>query len=181
MYPSISAASSGGTWTTRVLSDVVRAPSRLIPVDRMQRHRRERIVGSACGTATVATFSTVKFRVQHGDNRNRRSAVECRSRVGVRARAGGVSLTGRVRIHLAALVRQRVPIDSVVRALETDSDRSVRPEVDDDAIALVQIYGLPRRCTDCLGSKGVCCRSVAQRICAERACGIGPAAPRSKT
>lgn len=63
--------------------------------------------------------------------------------LGRRARAGGVSLTEQVGLELVTLAKQRVPIDSVVRALETDSNRSVRPEVDDDAIALVQIYSLP--------------------------------------
>lgn len=34
-------------------------------------------------------------------------------------------------------------MDSVVRTLEAESSKRLRPEVDDDAIALVRVYGLP--------------------------------------
>ncbi|KZF02787.1 hypothetical protein CH260_04715 [Rhodococcus sp. 05-2256-B2] len=63
--------------------------------------------------------------------------------LGRRARAAGVSLTDQVRLELVTLANQRVPIDSVVRALENVVKQGVRPDVDDDAITLVQVYGLP--------------------------------------
>lgn len=63
--------------------------------------------------------------------------------LGRRARAAGVSLPDQIRLELVTLANQRVPIDSVVHALESDLNQGIRRDVDNDAIALVQVYGLP--------------------------------------
>lgn len=63
--------------------------------------------------------------------------------LGRRARAGRVSLRDLVRLELISHAERRLPIDSVVTALEADLNTDIRPALDDDAIALVQIYGLP--------------------------------------
>ncbi|WP_159838562.1 hypothetical protein [Nocardia sp. CY41] len=73
-----------------------------------------------------------------------------------RARAAGLPLPDYIGRELIALARRRTPDDTVVEFLESEG-RDLAPDIDDDAVALVQSYGLP---IDALGVLGRRARSA---------------------
>ncbi|WP_330229256.1 hypothetical protein OHA40_24660 [Nocardia sp. NBC_00508] len=73
-----------------------------------------------------------------------------------RARAAGLPLPEHIRQELIALARRRTADDTVVTFLESEG-RDVEPEIDGDAVALVESYDLP---IETLGVLGRRARSV---------------------
>ncbi|WP_280299884.1 hypothetical protein [Nocardia abscessus] len=69
-----------------------------------------------------------------------------------RARAAGLPLPDYIGRELVALARRRTADDTVVEFLESEG-RDLGPEIDEDAVALVQSYDLPIEALGVLGRR----------------------------
>ncbi|KZM72980.1 hypothetical protein IU500_32355 [Nocardia terpenica] len=63
--------------------------------------------------------------------------------LGRRARAAGMPVVAYIRRELTALAGRRVPIDTVVEFLDAERPDQPGPEIDSDAMVLLNTYDLP--------------------------------------